>query len=68
MPSPKLAEALNPRLAANRRMASEGQAQPAMPDQLPASAPSGQKFTRQWSPEERARQNAALAKILSERK
>lgn len=66
MPSPKLAEALNPRLAANRRMASEGQAVPAMPDQLPA--PSGQKFTRQWSPEERARQNAALAKILSERK
>ena len=64
MPDPKLAEALNPRLALNRRMAAEGQAQPAMPDQKA----SGVSFGKKWTPEEKAKQNAALAKILSERR
>ena len=63
MADPKLAEALNPRLALNRRMAKENQAAPAMPDS-PASAP---KFGKKWTEEERAKQNAALAKLLSTR-
>ena len=40
MSDPKLAEALSPRLAANRRMATESQAIPALPDRT-ASAPVG---------------------------
>ena len=66
MSDPKLAEALNPRLAANRRMASEGQAIPAMPERA-ASAPAG-RFGKKWTPEERAKQNADLARILMERR
>lgn len=66
MSDPKLAEALNPRLAANRRMAAEGQAAPAMPDRM-ASAPAG-RFGKKWTPEERAKQNADLARILMERR
>jgi len=66
MSDPKLAEALNPRLAANRRMATEGQAIPALPDRT-ASAPAG-RFGKKWTPEERAKQNAALARILMERR
>jgi hypothetical protein len=66
MSDPKLAEALNPRLALNKRMAAEGQALPALPDKLPSA--SDPKFGKQWSPEERARQNAALAKLLADRK
>lgn len=61
---PKLAEALNPRLALNKRMTAEGQAEAAMPDKTPAS---GTKFGKQWSPEERKKQNEALAKLLSTR-
>lgn len=61
MADPKLAEVINPRLALNKRMAKEGQAVPAMPDS-PASGP---KFGKKWSPEERAKQNAALAKLLA---
>jgi hypothetical protein len=62
---PKLAEALNPRLALAKRMAAEGQQPPALPDsRIPASGPA---FTKKWSPEERARQNAQLAKLLSSR-
>lgn len=67
MSDPKLAEALNPRLAAQRRMAAAGQAAPAMPDTTPPAA-SGPSFGKKWTPEERAKQNAALAKLLSERK
>lgn len=66
MSDPKLAEALNPRLAANRRMAAEGQAAPAMPDRM-APAPAG-RFGKKWTPEERAKQNADLARILMERR
>lgn len=66
MSDPKLAEALNPRLAANRRMASEGQAAPALPDR-PASAPAA-RFGKKWTPEERAKQNADLARLLMERR
>ncbi|HNB52640.1 MAG TPA: hypothetical protein PK530_11885 [Anaerolineales bacterium] len=66
MSDPKLAEALNPRLAANRRMATEGQAIPALPDRT-ASAPVG-RFGKKWTPEERAKQNAELARILMERR
>lgn len=66
MSDPKLAEALNPRLAINRRMAAEGQAIPAMPDRA-ASAPAG-RFGKKWTPEERAKQNAELARILMERR
>jgi len=66
MSDPKLAEALNPRLAANRRMATEGQAIPALPDRT-ASAPVG-RFGKKWTPEERAKQNADLARILMERR
>lgn len=66
MSDPKLAEALNPRLAANRRMAAEGQAVSAMPDRA-ASAPAG-RFGKKWTPEERAKQNADLARILMERR
>lgn len=62
---PKLAEALNPRLALNKRMAAEGQAQPALPDKLPSAEEA--KFGKKWTPEERAKQNAALAKLLSSR-
>ena len=61
---PKLAEALNPRLALNKRMTAEGQAEAAMPDK---TATSGTKFGKQWSPEERKKQNEALAKLLSTR-
>jgi len=62
---PKLAEALNPRLALAKRMAAEGQQPPALPDtRIPAS---GLTFTKKWTPEERARQNAQLAKLLSSR-
>ena len=64
MSDPKLAEALNPRLALNRRMAAEGQAAPALPDTIPPAA-SGPSFGKKWTPEERAKQNAALAKLLS---
>ena len=66
MSDPKLAEVLNPRLAVNRRMAAEGQAVPALPDQR-ASAPAG-RFGKKWTPEERAKQNAELARILMERR
>ena len=66
MSDPKLAEALNPRLAANRRMATEGQAIPALPDRT-ASAPV-ERFGKKWTPEERAKQNAELARILMERR
>ena len=66
MSDPKLAEALNPRLAVNRRMATEGQAIPALPDRT-ASAPVG-RFGKKWTPEERAKQNAELARILMERR
>lgn len=71
MSDPKLAEALNPRLALNKRMTAEDQVVPGLPDRKSVSAPppaSGAKFGKQWSPEERARQNAQLAKLLSERK
>jgi len=62
---PKLAEALNPRLALAKRMAQAGQQPPALPDtRIPASGPT---FTKKWTPEERARQNAQLAKLLSSR-
>ena len=64
MADPKLAEALNPRLAKNRRLAAEGEAVPALPDTV---KPSPVKFTKGYSPEERAKQNAALAKLLSSR-
>lgn len=72
MSDPKLADVINPKLAAQRRMEAEGQAVPGLPDKkpvaTPASAPASTKFGKQWSPEERARQNAQLAKLLSERK
>ncbi len=61
---PKLAEALNPRLALNKRLSAEGQAAPALPDKAETS---GTRFGKQWSPEERKRQNEALAKLLSTR-
>ena len=66
MSDPKLAEALNPRLAAQRRMEAEKQMAPILPDQKPAPA-SQTRFGKQWTPEERAQQNAALAKLLSSR-
>lgn len=65
MSDPKLAEALNPRLALQKRMEAEKQAAPILPDQRPA--PSQPQFTKQWTPEERAKQNAALAKLLAGR-
>lgn len=66
MSDPKLAEALNPRLALQKRMEAEKQAVPILPDQMPQSQ--GQtRFGKQWSPEERAKQNAALAKMLAGR-
>ena len=67
MSDPKLAEALNPRLGLNRRLSREGEAIPAMPDS-PASSPSASmRFGKKWTPEERAKQNAELARILSNR-
>lgn len=66
MSDPKLAEALNPRLALQKRMEAEKQVAPILPDQMPPSQ--GQtRFGKQWTPEERAKQNAALAKLLSTR-
>jgi hypothetical protein len=70
MADPKLADVINPKLAAQRRMEAEGQAVPGLPDTkrvaAPASAPAS-RFGKQWTPEERAKQNAALAAILSKR-
>lgn len=60
-PGPMLAEALNPRLALARRMAEAGQDAPGMPDQAMP------RYGRQWTPEEIARQRAALALILQQR-
>ena len=60
---PMLAEAVNPRLALQRRMAAEGQAQPGLPDAMPQ----GQRFGKQWTPEEIARQRAALQMLLQQR-
>ena len=62
---PKLAEVINPRLALQKRMEKEGQAAPVLPDQMPPSG--GTSFGKKWSPEERQRQNEALAKLLSAR-
>jgi len=66
MSDPNADGSSNPRLAANRRMATEGQAIPALPDRT-ASAPVG-RFGKKWTPEERAKQNAELARILMERR
>jgi len=60
MSDPKLAEALNPRLALQKRMEAEKQAAPILPDQKPVP-PASPRFGKQWTPEERAQQNAALA-------
>ena len=68
MPDPKLAEVLNPRLTQNRRMSKEGQEMAALPDKIPSGgSPGANAFTRKWTPEERAKQNAQLAELLSKR-
>lgn len=66
MSDPKLAEVINPRLALQKRMEAEKQMAPILPDQKPQPA-STPRFGKQWTPEERAQQNAALAKLLSSR-
>lgn len=65
MSDPKLAEVINPRLALQKRMEAEKQAAPILPDQKPQQGQT--RFGKQWTPEERAQQNAALAKLLSSR-
>jgi len=60
MSDPKLADALNPRYALNRRLAAESQAIPALPD-LPA------KFTKPFTPAERERQRLLLIEALRQR-
>ena len=69
MPDPKLAEVLNPRLTQNRRMSKEGQEMEVLPDKLPSAngSPGANAFTRKWTSEERAKQNAQLAELLSKR-
>lgn len=60
---PLLAEAINPRLALARRLAAEGQAEPPLADLVP-SAP---RFSRQYTPEERALQRLKLQQALKAR-
>jgi len=64
---PMLADVLNPALSLNRRMASEGQVSPALPDQATPAVPGAEapRFQRAFSPEERAMQQKRLAEILA---
>lgn len=64
MADPLLADTINPRLALQRRMQAEGQAPAALPDTRPQSAV---RFGRQYTPEEKARQQALLVKLLKSR-
>lgn len=61
---PMLAEAINNRLALQRRMEMEGQAPPALPDQLPQPTP---RFGKAFSPADRAMQQKMLIEILRAR-
>lgn len=64
MPDPMLAEALNPRLAAQRRMETEGQATPVLRD--PRAQPPS-RFGKRFTPEQRLLQQMMLSKFLRER-
>lgn len=68
MSDPMLAEALNPRLAAQRRMETEGQAPPVLRDPRiqPPPQPVG-RFGKQFTPEQRLLQQMMLSKFLRER-
>lgn len=63
MPDPRLSEVLNPRLALQRRMQGEGEAEPYLPDTLrPPPRPAMPK-----SPQEQARSRAMLIEMLRRR-
>lgn len=65
MAEPLLAEALNPRLALQRRMQAEGQVPPIIPDVRPSPPPI--RMGRPFTPEERAKQQALLIQLLKAR-
>lgn len=62
--NPLLAEAVNNRLALQRRMEMEGQAAPIIPDQPLQPA---QRFGMAFTPQDKAMQQAALIQILRQR-
>lgn len=65
MADPLFAEALNPRLALQRRMQAEGQVPPTIPDVRPSPPPV--RMGRPFTPEERAKQQALLVQLLRAR-
>ena len=58
-----MADPLNLKKTLDKRMGAEGANIPA----APASAPANAQFFKPFSPEEKAKQNAKLARILAER-